>query len=130
MTHDGLRVLVADDAPEIRYVITRVLEVDAPNWHVIAQAANGQEAIEQARAEQPDLVLLDISMPVLDGLEALPLIRGVAPRAVVIVVSGFASTTAAAHARDAGAVAYIEKDDLVASLVPQIESAITAMAPV
>lgn len=122
MTDRPVRILVVDDAPDVRYVIGRVIERHAAEWQVVAEAADGEEAIEQARIQQPDVVLLDVSMPVLDGLEALPGIRSAAPGAVVIMLSGFDSATAASQALEAGAHAYLTKEDLVASLVPEIRS--------
>ena len=75
----------------------------------------------QARNSQPDLVLLDIAMPVMDGLEALPLILEAAPGAVVVMLSGFPFAVAGRGALSAGAHGYLEKSDLVGSLIPRLE---------
>ena len=79
---------------------------------VVGEAADGLSAIEQARRHQPDLVVLDLSMPNLDGLEALPHIRSEAPNVQVVVLSGFAAHRMAPAALAAGASAYLEKGDI------------------
>ncbi len=86
-----LGVLVVDDTPDLRDLLRMALERRG-EFHVVAEASNGREGIELARAHQPDLVLLDISMPVMDGLEALPQIRAACPRAAVVMLSGFGAT--------------------------------------
>jgi DNA-binding NarL/FixJ family response regulator len=128
MSYDGLRVLVVDDASEMRQVIAKVIGYKASSWTIVGTAEDGEQAVGLARELQPDVILLDISMPVLDGYEALPLLRNAAPNAVVIMLSGFPSDAAAARARDAGAAGYLDKDHLVATLVPHIESVLAAKA--
>lgn len=105
------RVLVVDDVRDLRMLLRMALEHDG-SFQVVAEAADGVQAIEQARAHQPDLVVLDLSMPVLDGLEALPGILEAAPAARVVVLSGFESARMRDHALAAGAVAYLEKGDV------------------
>ena len=87
----------------------------------MATAKEGQEAVAVAQTSQPDLVLLDIAMPIMDGMQALPLIREAAPQAVVVMLSGYPFETAGQGALDAGAHGYLEKANLVKSLVPQLE---------
>lgn len=118
----GVRVLVVDDAPDVRRLVQIVIERHDQDWEVVAVADNGETAIEQARAEQPDLVLLDISMPRMDGLEALPLVRAAAPRAAVVMLTGFADDGMRSAAEAAGAHGYLEKEDLVRTLVPRLET--------
>jgi len=117
----ALNVLVVDDSPELRELISFVIKRRSPGWQVVATATEGQEAVAVAQTEQPDLVLLDIAMPVMDGMQALPLIREAAPQAVVVMLSGYPFETAGQGALDAGAHGYLEKSNLVRSLVPQLE---------
>lgn len=107
------RVLVVDDVRDLRMLLRMALEADG-SFEVVAEAENGLEAIEQAGAHQPDLVVLDLSMPVLDGLEALPRILEAAPEADVVVLSGFDGSRMRAPALAAGAVAYLEKGNVFA----------------
>jgi YesN/AraC family two-component response regulator len=120
------RVLIVDDAPEIRRIIELLINM-RDGWRVVAEARNGEEGVELAGVEQPDVVLLDISMPVMDGLEALPLIRKAAPQALVIMCSGFPSSAVCDSAIEAGAHGYIEKDSLVHTLMPQLVSIVTTL---
>ena len=118
---DGLNIMVVDDSEDLRELISMVLERHPEGWRVVATAAEGQAAVDQARTSQPDLVLLDIAMPVMDGMQALPLIREVAPEATVVMLSGYPFSTAGQGALDAGAHGYLEKSDLVHGLIPRLE---------
>lgn len=115
-----VRVLVVDDSTDVRRLVVAILEGEDKNWNVVGEAENGQQAVEMAEVVQPDLVLLDLSMPVMDGLEALPLIRAAAPGATVVVLSGFPSHTAHTAAIKAGASRYLEKNALARTLIPQL----------
>ena len=126
---DGLKVLVVDDSADLRALISMVIQRHVGGWRVVATAAEGQEAIEMARSSQPDLVLLDIAMPVMDGLQALPLIREAAPAAVVVMLSGYPFAAAGQGALDAGAHGYLEKADLVKSLVPRLQRILETTNP-
>lgn len=121
---DNLNVLVVDDSADLRDLISMVIERHPGGWHVIATAADGREAIDEARASRPDLVLLDIAMPVMDGMQALPHIRDAAPEALVVMLSGYPFATAGQGALDAGANGYLEKSDLVKGLIPRLEQII------
>jgi YesN/AraC family two-component response regulator len=123
-----LTVLVVDDSADLRDLISMVIDRSA-GWHVVATAAEGQQAVEVARDRQPDLVLLDIAMPVMDGMQALPLIRKAAPEAVVVVLSGYPFSTAGQGALNAGAHGYLEKSDLVKGLIPRLERIIESHPP-
>ena len=83
---EPMRVLVVDDTPDLRDLITMALERTG-EFEVVAHAENGRQAIDSAAAYEPDLVLLDIAMPVMDGLEALPLVRAACPDAIVVMHS-------------------------------------------
>ena len=120
-TRSPLSVLVADDSADLRDLITMVIDRHANDWHVVGHAVDGQTAIDQARSTRPDLVLLDIAMPVIDGIEALPQIREAVPEAVVIMLSGYPFSIAGERSLKAGAHGYIEKGSIVASLVTRVE---------
>ena len=117
----ALNVMVVDDSPDLRELIAMVIQRHPAGWRVVATAAEGQQAVEEARASQPDLVLLDIAMPVMDGMQALPLIKQAAPEAVVVMLSGFPFATAGEGAINAGAHGYLEKTNLVKGLIPRLE---------
>lgn len=116
-----LRVLVVDDCDDLRELIGMVIDRHPGGWKVVATAADGRQAIDAAHTTQPDLVLLDIAMPIMDGMQALPLIREAAPEAVVVMLSGYPFASAGPGALEAGAHGYVEKSDLVKSLVPSLE---------
>lgn len=109
------RVLVVDDSDDLRMLLRMKIDLDA-TCEVVGEAADGEEAIRLAAALQPDVVLLDLSMPRMDGLEALPLIRAASTDTSVIVLSGFDHRMMAEKALAAGASRYVEKgaalDDL------------------
>lgn len=114
-----VRTLVVDDVERLRSFVADAL-ADANGFEVAGQAADGEEAIKGARELDLDLVLLDLSMPRMDGLETMAEIRRQAPGVEVVVLSGFDSERMEAVAKDRGALAYIEKgigsDELVRRL--------------
>jgi DNA-binding NarL/FixJ family response regulator len=118
-----LRVLIVDDTPIVRAVVRRTLAMH-DYFEVVGEAQNGRIAIEQTLACEPELVLLDLAMPEMDGLEALPHILVAAPTAKVIVLSAFSPDQMAAQAIEAGACAYLEKNHLARELVPGIFAAL------
>ena len=126
---DNLSVMVVDDSADLRDLISMVIERHHGGWRVVATAAEGRQAIAEARSTQPDLVLLDIAMPVMDGLQALPHIREVAPEAVVVMLSGYPFATAGEGALHAGADGYLEKSNLVHGLIPRLEQIMKDAAP-
>ncbi len=107
------RVLLVDDDQRMRKLLRLVLDgeggVDGNEFEVIGESEDGREAIALARHHRPDIVLLDLAMPGMGGLEALPLILAVAPDAKVVVFSGLDSDAFAASAERQGAAAYITK---------------------
>ena len=102
-----LRVVLVDDTTDLRHLMRIVLT--RAGFEVVGEAADGAAGIEAVRDLGPDLVLLDLSMPVMDGITALPFIRKAAPRACIIVFSGFGAGGRAEQALAAGADAYLEK---------------------
>jgi DNA-binding NarL/FixJ family response regulator len=103
-------VYLCDDVPELRELMRLVLEED-PDLRVVGEAGDAQTGVEEIAHLQPSVVLLDLSMPGMDGLEALPLIRRAAPETAVIVFSGFTEERMAALALGSGADRYIEKGE-------------------
>jgi len=117
MTH---RILIVDDAEDIRTLLRMRLDRQE-NLDVVGEAVDGMDAVDQARALQPHLVLLDMAMPRMDGLQALPLIRAAVPDVRVIVLSGFNQGTLEQEALAAGADRYIVKGGSMRELVEEIE---------
>lgn len=115
-------VLICDDIEAIRRLLSLIIESRA-GLHVVGEAANGAQAIEQAKRLQPDVVLLDLSMPGVTGYDALPDIKLAAPAAKVIVLSGFAASIMAEDVLARGADRYIEKGAAPNSIADAIEHA-------
>ena len=103
-------VYLCDDVPELRQLMRLILEEDA-DLRVVGEAGDAATAIEEIAELQPDVVVLDLSMPGMDGLEALPLIRRASPDTTVIVFSGFTEQRMATLALERGADRYIEKGE-------------------
>ena len=113
------RVLVVDDAANLRELLTVLLDVE-DDFEVVGTAADGVQALDRADALEPDIVLLDLAMPVMDGLQALPGLRARLPRARIVIFSGFEHEALAREALAAGADAYIEKGTSVMQLVARL----------
>lgn len=103
-----LRVVLADDSASFRLLMQLTLD-DHSSFEVVATAADGLEAVRMAEREQPDVLLLDIAMPRMDGLEAIPAIREVAPRVKIVIFSGYSEDRMGAVAIAAGADLFLEK---------------------
>ncbi len=103
-----IRVFLCDDVEAFRALMRYVLEED-PDIKVVGEAADGQAGVDGVAREKPDVVLLDLSMPVLDGLEAIPLMLDVSPGTKIIGLSGFTADRMAETMIAEGAVAYFEK---------------------
>ena len=114
-------VVVVDDTPDLRMLTRMALELDS-GVRVVGEAENGREGIEVVDLHQPDVVVLDMAMPIMDGLEALPHLRRVCPSARVLVVSAFDSGTVSASAVDAGADGYVQKGVSPLDLLEQVRA--------
>lgn len=110
-----IRAVIVDDTDDIRDLLRIVLR--RAGYDVVAEAADGRAGIEVVREHRPDLVLLDLAMPVLDGLEALPTLRDLVPDATILVLSGFGAEQMAERALAAGADGYVEKGQSLAALL-------------
>jgi DNA-binding NarL/FixJ family response regulator len=117
-----LRVLIADDHHLFAEALTLTLRADS-RLQVAGHARNGQEAIELASALRPDVVLMDLNMPVLDGFEATKGVREVSPETQVVVVTSSASPEDSAKALAVGASAYLRKGCFTAELFKAIFAA-------
>lgn len=104
----SFRVLLVDDMPGLRRLVRMTLE-SSDHFIVVGEAGDGVEAVERAGELMPDLVLLDLSMPRMDGLEALPLILDASPQSKVVVLTGFESERIYSTAVERGAIACLEK---------------------
>lgn len=115
------RVVVAEDEALIRLDIVESLQ-DA-GYDIVGQAANGDEAVEQARTKKPDVVIMDVKMPGCDGITAAEIItkEGIAP---VVMLTAFSQQSLVREAADAGAMAYVVKPFVPEKLFPSIEVAI------
>lgn len=117
-----IRVVIADDEPLIRAGIRMILTSD-PEIEVVAEAANGREAVDLARAHAADVLLLDIQMPVLDGLSALPELRRSAPSTRVIVLTTFGERENVLRALEHGGAGFLLKDTAPAELIRAVRAA-------
>jgi DNA-binding NarL/FixJ family response regulator len=115
---DVVRVLVADDEPLFVEMVGAML--GAEGIEVVGSAHDGKEAVEKTLALCPDVTLMDISMPVVDGIEAIRRIRQDAPTACVLVLTGSTSLNEVDRARKAGAAAFLTKDRIASDLVATI----------
>jgi DNA-binding NarL/FixJ family response regulator len=109
-------VLVVDDAANLRDLLTLLLEAE-DDFEVVGTAADGAQAIVAAERLEPDVILLDLLMPVMDGLQALPQLRARLPGSRIVIFSGFDQVKLEREALDAGADVYLEKGASVTSLV-------------
>lgn len=116
-----LRILVADDHQVVRTGLRALLESKA-GWQVCAEAANGREAVEKAGALQPDVAVLDIGMPLLNGVDATRQIRKVSPKTEILILTMHDSEHMIQGVLDAGAHGYILKDDADRNLLAAVES--------
>ena len=118
-----LRILVADDSPVIRKRVRTVLE-GHPRFDVCAEVADGAEAIEQAIRLKPDVVVLNITMPVLSGLEAAREIRVKLPESAIVILSSHADKLFIEEAKKVGARAYVAKTKIGEALIKAIADAV------
>lgn len=116
-----LRILVADDHQVVRTGLRTLLESKA-GWQVCAEAANGREAVEKASELHPDVAVLDIGMPLMNGMEATRQIRKVSPGTEILILTMHDSEHMIQGVIDAGAHGYILKDDADRNLLAAVES--------
>ena len=117
-----IRVLVCDDVEAFRALMRYTLQED-PGIEVVGEAADGMAAIDAAERLQPDVVLLDLTMPILDGIDAIPAMLERAPGVRVVALSGWGADRMAERALAQGAVAYVEKTDDVQAIRAAVRAA-------
>jgi DNA-binding NarL/FixJ family response regulator len=115
------RILVVDDHPLLREGVTALVSSQS-DMSIVAQASNGREAIQQFRAHRPDVTLMDLQLPEMNGLDALIAIRGESPEARIIVLTTYAGDAQILRAVKAGARAYLLKNTLHKELLDTIRA--------
>ena len=116
-------MLICDDNDAMRALLGAIVGTSL-GMRVVGEAADGNDAVFQARRLQPSVILLDLAMPIRSGLEALPELRQVAPDARIIVFSGFARAIVAEEVIALGAAGYLEKGADPDTIVATIEQAL------
>ncbi len=119
---DALKIVIADDEPIIRLDLKKTLE--NMGHEVVGEAGDGARAIEMARTLKPDIIILDIKMPEMDGIDAAKIVttEGIAP---VLLLTAYSQKDLVDRAKDAGVFAYLVKPFKEADLMPAIEIAIS-----
>ncbi len=119
---DSLRIVIADDEPIIRLDLRKTLE--NMGHQVVAEAGDGAKAVELARELKPDIVILDIKMPEMDGIDAAKVVttEGIAP---ILLLTAYSQKDLVDRAKDAGVFAYLVKPFKEADLLPAMEIAIS-----
>jgi len=112
----NIRVLIVDDHPMIRAGLTATIDPES-DMTVVGSASTGREGVEQYKLHQPDIMLIDLKMPDMGGVDAIRTIRGEFPSAKIIVVSTYQGDEDIYRALEAGAVTYLLKDTLAEQLV-------------
>jgi NarL family two-component system response regulator LiaR len=117
------RILLADDHEGVRSAISRLIRRSSSDWEVCGEADNGQSAVDKASALKPDLVVLDLLMPQLDGISGARKIRAALPDTPIVIATLFPSVAVDSLARQAGVQAVVQKSDPHA-LIPAIRRAL------
>lgn len=123
----NLRLLLGDDHTLVRQGLRKILE-ERPEWQVIAEVGDGREAIQQAIALKPDVAILDVGMPLLNGIDATQQIVKRVPETRVLMLSMHSDEAYVTRAMQAGAAGYMLKDSLGKDLIKGVESVASGQA--
>ena len=125
-----IRAVIADDTVAVRRLLMKVLS-DSPLFEVVGEASDGRQAVELAAARQPDLVLIDLAMPIMGGLDAIPEIARRSPQSKIVVLSGLDAQRMGRRALERGADAFIEKglrpQQLLSSIIAAYQTGVSVM---
>lgn len=124
-----LRTVIVDDIDEMRALLRMLLTRDG-RFSIVGEAADGAQGIAVVEKQQPDLVVLDVEMPLVGGMEALPRLRQLSPKTRIVMFSAFAADEMAHVARELGAVGYIEKQSDSSKLAAQLYALATVLETV
>jgi len=124
----AVRILIADDHEIVRQGMRSLFSLRA-NWDICGEAVDGREAVEKAKRLKPDVILLDISMPLLNGLEAARVIRREVPQTQILIVSQYDAAHMRSKAIEAGARGYVAKSDLSRELIAAVEAVLDGQSP-
>lgn len=122
-----MRILIADDREAIRKQVSLIL-ASRPDLEVCAEAANGEEAVEKTRELNPDLVILDITMPVMNGLDAARTIRSLGLNVPILVLTVHKSRQLVEEAQKIGAQGYVTKGDASQTLLSAVDAVIRGLS--
>jgi two-component system response regulator NreC len=122
MAGDFIRILIVDDHEIVRRNITALLKIES-DFEVVGTAANGREAIQLAESTQPDVIVMDVAMPELDGIRAAGEIQKFNSAVSIIMLSMHYSSALVQQARSNGASGYILKQDATRQLIPAVRAA-------
>lgn len=119
----GVRILLADDFAPWRSELRSFLQCEA-QWEIVFEACDGIEAVQKTVELHPDIVLLDISMPGLNGIEATRRIRQLSPNCKIVILTQDGNEDSKTAALEAGALAYVLKAEMTTRLIPAIQAAL------
>jgi two-component system, NarL family, response regulator LiaR len=124
-----IRILIVDDQSVVREGIATILSLQS-DFHVVAEAEDGIQAVEMARKTKPDVILLDLVMPRMDGITAMPELREAVPTACILVLTSFAESNRVYQAIKAGATGYMLKDTTRTQLIQSIRDVAKGQASI
>lgn len=122
------RILIVDDGPEVRQVMRAVIEART-NYEICGEASNGTEAIEKALELKPDLLLLDVAMPMLNGVEVASILAGSLPQMPIVLYTMYNEMLGLSLAAAVGAKAVVSKADGISKLIECVESLLEPKPP-